>query len=218
MPVHIAKRMTGPQKVAVPVAQKAANNTEGEQSPPPSLAAAAAALPAGSGKGGSVEIKDPPALNATSAIDSTEAFTTVSRKHIIPEIIHDTTSAPTAAEAQPFAKKPKRITPALVQPLLAATPAKLGDADKAPKRITPTPLGATLAQAQFEKIHPVVGARPAEPSPVAAQPSSSHRRITPVPVAPADSFPAPNDFAAKPGLSIAALAMAAGQKAAEKRT
>lgn len=112
-------------------------------------------------------------------------------------------------EAVPAAKKAKRIVPETVQP--APAPEKAEAADKGPKRITPTPLAADPPQQPaFDGAKSAAVAPPMSAEPPADQ--GARRRITPVPVGAPPAAPAAAP-AVKPG-GLAAIAMAAGLKAA----
>lgn len=212
LPPHMQKRMAGKEGVPVPVKEvKGAGSSPAEQrqGQAGAVAPAAAAAQLQSPTEGVAAASAPPA--------AAEAVVKPVRKRIVPEMMSVPVQAAAPAVQQeagpsvPSAKKPKRCTPTLVQlpPAAPAAAPDSGETEKAPKRITPTPVSDT--EAQFDKVKSVVAARPAEPSPATAAPAS-HRRITPVPVA---SSTAPQ-AAKKPAFSIAALAMAAGQKAAEQ--
>lgn len=147
-----------------------------------------------------------------------------------------------ATDQPPAAKKPKHITPAAVRPVapVAAAPQPSGDvakSDAAPtsisrqssgggtkgsKRITPTnitPVGGV--QERFEHAKQATSAVPVDQSHEErggnVAPSRA-RRITPIPLATAQPLPGAKAPASEPtpakGFSIAALALAAGQKAA----
>lgn len=194
---------------------------EGAAAPAASAATGAAAVVVGSAALAPVRKRIvPEAMFPTAGTEGGSAPKKV--KRITPEVIKPLSAVPTQ---QPAA------APAPAAPVIAPkpVPAPAAEADKGSKRITPTPVVAeSPVLAVFDNAVAAKGAAAGtagcSSAEAAATEQAPRRRITPVPMdpapaataaaAPAVTQPAaPAVVTMKPG-SLAALAMAAGQKAA----